>query len=242
MSAEPSLSPPPIDYAPPDPRRRRLIRRLATAAFLLLLLSSTYWVAPLIWHRVEVAYWYNRCLSYRAPNGTVIEQMRGGGRDWPRKGPAYVPNEWRRLYGMISPPGFQSDGTAFLGERRMPNGTKVLVAVDVALASPWATFTEASNLALHVRLFAADTSGSSSPRQILDTLVKVPVPDIDLAVLAGSADPNDPTRFTIPFRFENTQGGGVIDGWVQDDGVKFDGTYPADAGRSTSRRLPASRD
>jgi hypothetical protein len=125
----------------------------------------------------------------------------------------------------------------------MPNGTEVLVAVDLIPRSVWASASERGNLGLHVRVFAADSGGgSSTPRQVMDMVTTVPIPDVNLSVIAGAPDPNDPTHFIIPIDFDFTQRRGVIDGWLRNDGVTFDTAYPAEATTRASRRLPASPD
>lgn len=237
MSAEPSSTP--IHYAPPDPGRRRLVRRALVAAALLLLLISSYWWLPAVWRRVEVAYWFHRCLAYRPEPGKLVQRMRGGAFDDPRVAPDLnVPTEWGKLYSTLSPPGFQSGGTAFLGERQLPDGTRVLLAVDLTPSSPWSSATEREVLTLHVRTFVTDSGGSSSPRQVVDTVASVPVHDAKLRILAGTPDADDPTHFTIPYVIENRSTPMIIEGWVRADGVDFRNTSAAAI--RTSRQLPAS--
>jgi hypothetical protein len=237
MSAEPSTTP--IEYAPPDVGRRRLVRRASIASALLLLLISSYWWIPAVWHRVEIAYWYHRCLAYRPEPGKIVQRLQGGAVDWPRSAAVgYVPAEWGKLYSILSPPGFQSGGTAFLGERRMPDGTRVLLAVDLAPASVWSSARQREALAVHVRTFVTDSGGSSSPRQVVDTVVAVPIHDARLRVLAGTSDPDDPTHFTIPYVIEKTGQRMTIEGWMRPDGVDFKNTSPTPI--TPSRQLPAS--
>jgi hypothetical protein len=237
MSAEPSSTP--IEYAPPDLRRRRLVRRTSVAAALLLLLISSYWWLPALWRRVEVAYWYHRCLAYRPEPGKVVQRLRGGALDGPRIATdANVPTEWGKLYSTLSPPGFQSGGTAFLGERRTPNGTRILLAVDLTPGPVWSSSTEREVLTLHVRTFVTDSGGSSSPRQVVDTVVSVPIHDAKLRVLAGTADPDDPTHFTIPYEIDDTGVRIAIEGWVRADRVDLQNTSSTPV--TPSRRLPAS--
>jgi hypothetical protein len=241
MSAEPSSTP--IEYAPPDRVRRRLVRRLSIAGTLLLLLISAYWWLPLFWHRVEVAYWYDRCLAYHPPLGRVVQHLRGGGPDLPSStsggGGGYVPTEWLKLYSMLSPPGFQSGGTVFLGERQMPNGTRVLLAVDFVPGSPWMSASQREYLTLHVRTFVTDAGGLSLPRQTIDSVAVVPIEDVALRLLVGMPDPKDPTHFTISYDLEPARGRRTIDGWVRDDGVDFDNPSGTAATR-TSRRFLVS--
>ena len=217
MSAEPSSTP--IDYAPARSQRGRWVRR-SLAVVLMLLLASAYWWGPGVWRRVELAYWYDKCLNHSPPAGTVVQRLRGGAVKAP-DGPGYVPDAWREFYSEISPPGFQSKGTAFLGGRRTPDGREVLVAVDLAPPSPAASGTEADWLEVQVRVFVADDL-SATPRQLWQTSGMLNVPPASIRLMAGQPDPDNPTHFTIPYVLDELNSTGTINGWVRNDGVTLD--------------------
>jgi hypothetical protein len=231
MSAEPSSTP--FEYAPARPQRRRWVRR-SLAVVLLLLLASSYWWAPAVWRRVQLAYWYEKCLNHSPPAGTVVQRLRGGAIK-PPVGPGYVPDAWREFYSEISPPGFKSKGTAFLGRRHTPDGREVLVAVDLAPPSPGASGTPADWMEFQVRVFVANDL-SAAPRQLWQTTGMLNVPPASIELRAGQPDPNDPTHFTIPYVLDELNSTGTIEGWVRNDGVTLDrgSTY------SPSPRPPAS--
>src|SRR5687767_15375384 len=101
MSAEPSSTP--IDYAQQAPASRRLLRRYWLPAFLLLLLTSAYWWGPPLWRRVQLVYWYDRCLAHAAPPDTLVAETwstAGSFRFSPHT--PYLPPEWQRLYARLS--------------------------------------------------------------------------------------------------------------------------------------------
>lgn len=235
-----------LHYAPPSARTRKLVRRFWLPALLLLLMGSGYWWAPPMWSRAQLAYWYRQCLDHQPPAGTVVRELRGGGAaefpPAPQAPPPYVPNAWQRFYTRLSPPGFVSSGTAFLGARRTPEGRDVLVAVDVRAPSPWASASERDRALFHLRAFDRK-SLIEPPRQFFDSLRAVPVPRAPLRVFAGTADPNDPTHFTI--RYETTDGRvGEVDGWVRANGIDVQSTPPPKpAGEATfNRPLPSLPD
>jgi hypothetical protein len=226
MPAEP---PPPsqINYAPSVPRARRLVRRYWLRTALLVLLASAYWWAPPAWRRVQLVYWYDRCLAHQPPLGTVVQN------DGPpsANNTAYVPDAWRRFYTLLSPPGFQSNGTVFLGGRRTPTGRKVLVAVDLAEAFRASAANTGDTQVFHVRAF--EHGGlPSGPKQFLDAQPSVSLLPV-VRFLAGQPDPADPTHFTI--MLDVTGGTAVIDGWVREDRVVLE-LRPA----PVNQPLPAS--
>ena len=233
-AAEPSITP--IDYARQAPRSRRLLRKLWLPAFLLLVLASAYWWGPPAWHRVQLAYWYDRCLAHVAPPDTVVGEI------WSPFGlesapPPYVPPAWQRLYGRLSSPGFRSGGTAFLGARRAPDGRELLVAVDLIPVNPWATALEREHAVFHVRAFT-HSGLPNLPRQVLDTRAAVPVGASRVWLIAGQPDPNDPTHFTITYTAADGLYLGTIHGWVRTGGIQLEATPPPTT--QITRPLPKS--
>ncbi len=225
MADEPAT----IAYAPHEPplRAKLFRRRYVVPAMLLLVLASSYWWAPPIVRRVELEYWYYRCLSHEPLLGKVVTSMNRGGVDWPPPPQQpYVPQEWVKFYTLLSPPGLQSSGSAFLGKRQTQNGRTVLVAIDLVKTSPWASPVERESLRLHVRVFTAGGI-SRYPKQIVDAVATVPAHDLNrFDLLAGRINPSDPSRFEIPYDKHNGTKG-AIDAWVRNDGtVDFERRRP----------------
>jgi hypothetical protein len=219
-------SPPPVEYAPGEPPARRRLRRLVLPAILLTLVVSAIWWAPLLWFRTQVWYWQRRCATYEASPDVVVSGKApaadGGAAS---STTAVVPTEWTRFYNLVSPPGFISNGTAFLHERRRPDGDAVIVAVDVVrgVAPP--------TLEFRVRVFKPGDF-IRSPLQVQDDVkyISVPPPS-EYRVYAGAPDPADPSHFD--FRYDFAGHTSRIDGWVRDDGVVLQER------RTTTQPLPA---
>jgi hypothetical protein len=221
--------PPPVEYAPGDPPVRRRVRKLVVPAILLGFVVSAVWWAPPLWDRTQVWYWQRRCAAYQAAPGTIVSSKSVAP---PSNGAApadvsLVPAEWSRFYNLVSPPGFISDGTAFLHERRRPSGEAVLVAVDVVRgAVPPA-------LEFRVRAFRPGNL-VRKPLQVQDDVkfISVPAPS-EYRVYGGTADPDDTAHFQ--FRYDFAGHTSRIDGWVRDDNVLLQET------RLTTPPPPTSR-
>jgi hypothetical protein len=56
-----------------------------------------------------------------------------------------------------------------------------------------------------------------------------------LRLFGGSADPNDPSHFTIPYQFGTRKGS--IDDWLRDDGIEMRG-HEGEMGPQSSWNLP----
>ncbi len=224
MSAEPSTL---ISYAPPIPRWRWWLRRVRVPVILLFVLGSSYWWGPPLWDRATLEYWYGRCNDHEAAASMVVWEMRDGPPGWVRVRDAiYVPEMWKRFYAVLSPPGFKSDGTAFLGGRQMPGGRRVLVAVDI-LPNPtrFGTTWGQPDPEVHIRVFAREGAWNV-PKQLVDVRKPVRLPRyVHARVFVGSIDPNDPTHFTILYGI-NEDRFGTIHGWVRGNDVDLEVAPP----------------
>ena len=124
-----------------------------------------------------------------------------------------VPERWRQLNAELGQQ-IQSWGTLFLHERRTPASNKPrLVGVDIAGWSRGGP----------VILFARVRTFSPPAPFRLPQEEKVDHPSVRLSaaegvvrILAGQADPNDPSHFTIDFAVGDQRG--MLDGWLKEDG------------------------
>jgi hypothetical protein len=239
MPGEPSA---PIGYASRPTRSRRLARRATIWLIPFSVLASSYWWGPVLLHRAELTYRYHDALDYESPNGAIackIHYADPGGYGMGTEG--HIVPEWRRFYDVVSPPGFSSDGTVFVGGLRTPAGRRVLVAVDVQTirSSPGR-----ADPPLHVRAFTA-AGRFEAPQQYLDNQTTVPLqPFFDLRLFAGQRDPVNETHFTIPYESDGRPG--TIDGWVKENAVDLELRTSSPTSTSTSSPTtpspPASAD
>lgn len=151
---------------------------------------------PLSWRKVELIYWQSRCLNHTPPSVQAAASNAN----------VEVPHEWARFYQLLSPPGMNSAGTAFLGGRTSPAGNRRLVAVDVS-------HTMADSNHATARLFVPGGL-LSRPREVLHPIGAVQLPAGGV-VVSGRADPRDPSHFTFICEAPDAQH--VIDGWLRDD-------------------------
>jgi hypothetical protein len=233
---------PQISYAPPVRRTRRLVRRLWLPTFLLLFVASACWWGPALWWRLQINYWYGRCLEHAIPSNTVVAQLDVNTFHPVGSPPriAHVPNAWWKFYALLSPPGFQSSGTAFLGGRRTPAGREVLVAVDtrVPTLSPWAPASERDRAGFQFHMRAFTHAGlPNRPTQVLDSLSLLDLYSRRVQLLAGVPDAQDPTHFTIDYTTDEGRTG-RIDGWVRENGIDLESTPPSPL--PVTRPLPVS--
>jgi hypothetical protein len=229
-----------IPYAPAPPRHRRLARRWLLPAVAAGLLASASWWGPPAWFRVQLAYFERQCAGHTAPPETIVytesaadaKQLvasPSGYEPGPTPGSVFrVPGAWSAFYRLLSPPGLQSRGTAFLHERRTPDGRPVLIAVDyLGDAFKDSGHLGAYSAVFHVRAFEPgraftlpvefQTGRASLP---LYTYERGPGP---LRLRAGQPDPADPTHFTIAWEVaDDPKVNGVIDGWVRARGVELE--------------------
>ena len=248
-----------IEYAPPPPRHRRWLRRWLLPAILLATLVSAYWWGPPFAYRLKLAYYERQCGSYVPPPDTIVytashndaKRLAATSAGY-QPGPAneqsvfLVPPAWSKFYGLLSPPGFRSMGTAFLHERRTPRGRTLLVAVDYL----GDTFQESDLLPLNVSEFqvrAFEPGGPFSlPVEVQTDRFPILLPTSSglqgpLRLRAGQPDPNDATHFTIAWELvDDPRTGGVIDGWVRDRGVVLEPRELTPPPPSSPARSPSS--
>jgi hypothetical protein len=220
MSVPPAR--PQLDYAPPPSRLSRLRRFvlpliLVALAILLARLGMRYWPVFQAYRA------YRACAEYSAPpthvvastDPAVITALAGSAPGYQRGnfGLAYVPPVWTKLYARLTQLGFLSEGTAFLHERRSPNGMRLLISVD--LLSP-----RSGTLMFFVRRFSPATPFQLAGERIsFDGLERIWIGDRNFRLFAGQPDLNDASHFTIPFDYDGEPG--IIDGWVRDDTSVF---------------------
>jgi len=209
-----SQSPPPLNYAPPPPmHRRKIFRRWIALVVALAVAASSWWWGPIASTRVQLMYWQHQCMVYTPTTNQLIYDQGS------RVGQTAA--AWSKFYGILSPPGFRSDGTLFLHEMRKQNGERRLVAVDVDLTNfNHAITPENMRIEAWARVFKLGSvtqqpievySGydrnvaSSGFGTILD----------GTTIYAGKPDPSQPDHFT--FRTSDQNGQYLYDGWLQDD-------------------------
>ncbi len=206
----------PLHYAPRPSWNRRYLGRIAVLLAILSVLALSPRWGPRLWRRVQVLYWQQKCLSYQPPRGQIIFRANND-----HVSGSVIALPWLALYSRLSPPGFISQGTAFLHERVSPGGNRRLVAVDVYLfATNLASSTEFNARVLSLGGLKTEPNelGSSFQNEL-------GIGGEPIEVCAGVADPLDQSHFT----FQVKTGGGrlVVHGWLLDnDQVKFDARLP----------------
>jgi hypothetical protein len=238
-----------VEYAPPVSPVRRVARRWTLPILLALTAASAYWWAPPLAYRLRLAYWQDKCARHTYPPGHVVFEgdpgrarslIAGGSHSTGGTNAAayYVPPEWERFYALLSPPGFRSQGTAFLHALRTPSGGERLVAIDIQLVN-------GTDLKWRGRVFERG-SVSRLPRELPTSsgggIVWRDAPPSRERVLAGILDPADPSHFTFevhtgPDDPEPT----VFDGWLrEDDGILVQARQRSTAADPISPPPPAS--
>lgn len=192
-------SPKPLEYASILPwHRRRGAQRWLIALSLFLALFLCWRAAPVVWRQVLLVYWQQQCMTYSAPAGSTAD---------------FVPQPWNRFYAVLSPPGAQSSGTAFLHSRTAPNGNTRLIAVDHLVIA----VSKHNEIFFVARGFHPGTL-FKSPAEIPIGFEQCRMPATK--VLAGLVDAADPSHFTIDVEFIDAwdrKTVTVIDGWLRND-------------------------
>ena len=191
------------------------MRRAVLLVVVAAVVAAGIWLFPHVRDRVTLQLLQRRCMKH-APSGNEFVYHEAGGwhgllydrryqmRGGPRPAAFLVTRDWRELYVRLSPPGFRSDGTVFLGEMKTPDGDRRLVAVDMVIDSSsevllTARVVEPGSLLRRPRLATA-----SIYRLRSDALLAEPV-------TPGKVDPRDPARVLLF--------GGRVEGWLRDDTV-----------------------
>jgi hypothetical protein len=114
--------------------------------------------------------------------------------------------------------------TLFLHGRRSPGGSERMVVAEVPLPLPAAVSPGGGQgpVGITVNWYTGSPGGwLSDPSNLRAGSVTLnrppPPPTGESAFLNGQVDPNDPAKFTIPFRMDSVPG--VIEGHLQPDGT-----------------------
>jgi hypothetical protein len=218
-----------ITYAPAAaPARRAAVRRAVRVLAVAAAILGTMWALPPLWRHAEIVQLKRDCMKYDAAGGTVVCETRPDRADRllddPRyqpmtsratarsevpRGAALVPESWSELCLRLSPPGVRSDGTAFLGVLRRPDGVRRLVGVDIGedgVAGRW-----------NLRWTTIEPGGPVGRPFMRNFDVTYPFPPDSppIRVFAGLRDPADPSHFSIEFHSDH--GRCFIEGWLRDD-------------------------
>lgn len=192
-----------LEYAPPPPWHRRRAVSRALIVIVLIMGGIIIWrVKPFVWRQIQLSYWQSKCLTYTALPGSEAN---------------FIPEPWNNYYTLLSPPGAQSNGTAFLHERTSPIGHRRLVAVDSGAMSRGR---DALGIFFVARVFI--------PGTLVKSPVEIPIgfeqcrmeARAGLRIQAGQIDPSDPSHFTIEVQSPDAKGAVskiIIDGWLRDD-------------------------
>ena len=183
----------PLDYAPKPEWHARWLHRSVISVGLFVVLVLGYRYAPIAWRNLRLFYWQQRCVHFTAPPDKVAFDGNFSANG----------NPFETFYRIYSPPG--SNGrVVFLNEMRSPTGKRFLVAVEVN--SPVYT----PGIGLSTRSFEPG-SPISPPKEIFEWFY--PYVQFTAPINFGQIDPADVSHFTIRC------GGGMVDGWLHDDGV-----------------------
>jgi hypothetical protein len=212
------------------PRRlsRRGVRWLVWAVFAAAILVPTYGLlAPRIERRWEFLDAQQRWLGMdRVANQTAYEETwsvspGGFSRSSGSSGES-LDALIRQAYAM---PVRVQVATLFLHGRRSPGGSERMVVVEVPLPLP-PTFNTGGGgqgpIGITLNWYTGSPGGwVSDPSNLRSGSVTLnrpaPPPSGETAFLNGQTDPNDPAKFTIPFRMDGVLG--VIEGRLQPDGT-----------------------
>ena len=221
----PTPTPPAIHYAPPptlSPRwKRRFIVVLSVTAIALLALDY----GPAIWDRTKLYYWQSRCLSDAPSSDAIVLEnepvaaqrlLKADGRYSSTlvEGPAYwFPNGWREFSQRIIPRRNVA-ALAFVGRRDAGEGARIVVIegwigselrlgcylqLVVTVIDPGTPFESPQEMASKGKIRPLD-------QQELPTL----------RVLAGRADPENPSHVELPYVMNGNSG--AFDVWLKSDG------------------------
>jgi hypothetical protein len=171
---------------------------------LLLFLGDRYGVAA--WRRTQLLYWQRQCMRYSPPPDRVVLDSADGGTT------VYTPpcwNNFRRAAGLRP----ASSPLLFIGERRMKDGTPVLVVVDTNLLPPRVRLVTPASLFRPPRV--------KEPTQVSVGFGWVAGETGGKRRLPGRPHPTDPSRFLLPL--DRLGAGAVLEGCLDDEGsfVRF---------------------
>jgi hypothetical protein len=221
-------------------RRRKFVRRVVLLVLVAVVVAAGVWWFPVVRERAVLYLLQRRCLNHAPPADEVVyaagaeraSSLMSDGRYHHFAGPPQaaflVPKEWSDFYTALSPPGFKSHGTLFLGRMKTPEGETRLVAIDLVIDS-------SSEILLTSRVILPGTL-HKRPVLLSASIYRFPADLPGAAVTPGRTDPADPSH-VILF-------GGRVEGWLRDDEpadavelYQFDLTPPAP---SSPASLPTS--
>ena len=204
-------------------RRRRMLVLISVTILLCVVTPFAVRYAKMGAERMRVNRLYRECAAHTPPASQPvweedpqrIKQLRDYALVGSHNGDAayLVPENWRQLNAAIGQQ-IQSWGTLFLHERRASaNARPRLVGVDIAgwsRGSPVVLFARVRTIAPAAPLRLPQQEKLDHPS------VRLATTEGFVRLLAGQADANDPSHFTIDYAVGDQPG--VIDGWLKDDG------------------------
>jgi hypothetical protein len=199
---------PSLNYQSPVPRHYFTTGRVIAIAIALAIGISASQFSRLL-RRVQLLYWQHQCLEYTFTSRQLILTLPTGNSSRPAS-PVVIAAPWQTLYTLMSRPGMQSDGTAFLHELVSPAGHRRLAVVNMNLS--W-------NPTLLGFITQAVTPGNllSEPKEIITSSKAIGFANIPrpTRVFGGLVDPADPSHFTIAV--DDGPNHDHVDGYLLDD-------------------------
>ena len=230
---------PRLDYAPGEAvRRRRRNRRIVYVLLALALVAAGVALGPSLYRRSVRAYWAQRVRTYAAPVDRVVYEEDPG--RWPallggsgyRSMKASSPG-WNSFVAYLADPVSRLASAAklrmgataiFAHARRTPSGGERVVVVWLAYNGVRCNAQGASpDNQVRIDVHASVWDGRTLKERYLAPWIapQEVARDRDtplyLRMYAGQPDPNDPSRFTIPFEIGDHKD--VLDGRLRDDGT-----------------------
>jgi hypothetical protein len=219
----------PLEYGqvPVGTRRRRVLRWIVVAALLIAAGVVVRYRGP-IWERVKYVRAWSAVANHDLAEGEVVYSADISDVRRLKNDPRYTfiaqsdggyvlrnaPPELATIFGTLAP----ARAPAFIGERRTPDGKRVLVAAQVS--NTWVTLGASVTGGPWEFGQRRLPGGAATPGRLIERMGQN-----KLRIFAGRADPKDPSRFS--FEFDNLGRRGVITGRVGADGsVTFEVTPP----------------
>ncbi len=202
-----------LDYAQRTPllRRRLSVRSwIGLAIVASVLLNSIF--LPMIWRNARMIYWQRQCMTYQPPAGQVVYDSQSK--------TSVVPEAWGKFCRLIHSNGPLSNGTVFLHELKNPQGQSRLVVMDLVPIR-----FNASGFDVTASVYSVGTLSHRAvelgPLRLTTGRRLIGGDSTRMQAFAGSADPTDPTHFSI--RFTEDGKDQMYDGWLtQDDSIDFE--------------------
>jgi hypothetical protein len=208
----------PLDYAPPKRvmTRRRIVLMVASCALAAMAVAAWRWHEPVI-SRIQYLKLQRACMNYSAPPDQLMftadpaEAKRLAAIGGEYHG-VYVPGHFDDVAGyqplvlaklranILGPP----SNLIFMHARRGASGDKRLVLITIDSTNGGTAFELFGCIIKPVGVFGSENlNWFASAEELFH-------PKKSLRVFAGQVDPNDESKFTIPFEMDGTSG--VVDG------------------------------